>query len=123
MCNYTPERDQQKGYAMQLTGPEIKNVMNIPNPHNPDGHPDIVIKPFFDECLGSNSYDLHLSPVLKVYEHTLPHNMKPIIEYDPNKPMHEYSMSNWFERFSTYEDYMLRPHQAKIGRASCRERV
>ena len=95
---------------MQLTGPEIQRIMNIPNPNNPNGQPDIVITPFFDECLGSNSYDLHLSPVLKVYEHTLPHNMKPIIEYDPNKPMREYSMSNWFEKFSTYEDYMLRPH-------------
>ncbi|MDW8333250.1 MAG: dCTP deaminase, partial [Bacteroidia bacterium] len=28
----------------------------------------IVIEPFRRECLGSNSYDVHLAPTLKVYD-------------------------------------------------------
>lgn len=30
---------------------------------------DIVIEPFDRECLGSNSYDVHLSPYVKKYRH------------------------------------------------------
>jgi len=29
---------------------------------------DIVIEPFREECLGSNSYDVHLGPTLLIYE-------------------------------------------------------
>ena len=79
---------------MQLTGPEILRRMQTPNPNNPDNRPDIVITPFLDTCLGSNSYDLHLGSELKFYTHTLPRGMRPIIEYDPTR--HDYSMRDWF---------------------------
>ena len=91
---------------MQLTGPEIQHRMNIPNPQNPNGQPDIVITPFFEQCLGSNSYDLHLAPILKVYKDAVPVGMKPVIEYNPNK---KYYMRDWFETPYAYEDYTLRP--------------
>ena len=93
---------------MQLTGPEIQRRMNASNPQNPKGQPDIVITPFFEECLGSNSYDLHLAPMLKVYKHTIPAGMKPIIKYNPNK---KYYMRDWFEDPYAYEDYTLRPYK------------
>ncbi len=92
---------------MQLTGPEIKRVMNEPHPYNPNGHPNIVIKPFFEECLGSNSYDLHLAPVLKIYKNTIPTGMKSIIKYDSNRQ--DYSMRDWFETAYDYEEFVLRP--------------
>ena len=57
---------------MQLTGPEILRRMQLQNPHNPDGKPDITITPFDEKCLGSNSYDLHLGKQLKIYKNTLP---------------------------------------------------
>lgn len=91
---------------MQLTGPEIQRIMDTPNPNNPNGQSDIVITPFFENCLGSNSYDLHLSPVLKVYKNTIPSGMKPIIEYLPNQ---RYFMRDWFETPHAYEEYTLRP--------------
>ena len=91
---------------MQLTGPKIQEIMRISNKKNPNGHPDIVITPFFEECLGSNSYDLHLAPVLKVYKNTIPNGMKPVIEYDQNK---RYLMRDWFDNPWDYEDYTLRP--------------
>ena len=91
---------------MQLTGPEIQCRRQIPNSSNPNKHPDIVITPFFEECLGSNSYDLHLAPTLKVYKHTIPDGMNPIIEYNPNKKL---NMRDWFNDPWAYEDYTLRP--------------
>ena len=87
---------------MQLSGPEILRRMSLYNPHNPVdpndpkkyGKPDIIIEPFDERCLGSNSYDLHLSPIFKVYKHTIPFGMKPFIKYEPGK---EYNMCNWFD--------------------------
>ena len=66
---------------MQLTGPEILRRMQLQNPHNPDGKPDITITPFDEKCLGSNSYDLHLGKQLKIYKNTLPYGMYPALEY------------------------------------------
>lgn len=85
---------------MQLSGPEILKQMRLNNPHNPGkyGRPNIIIKPFDERCLGSNSYDLHLSPTFKVYKDTIPYGTKPFIAYDKN---HEYSMQDWF--YSTEE--------------------
>ncbi|MCQ2562564.1 MAG: hypothetical protein MJ158_03055 [Alphaproteobacteria bacterium] len=79
---------------MQLTGPEIKLRMQLLNPRNPDGKPNISIEPFDERCLGSNSYDLHLSPEMKVYKNTIPYGMKPFIAFDKNKK--NYSMKDWF---------------------------
>lgn len=79
---------------MQLTGPEILRRMRTPNMNNPGGKSDIIITPFNEKCLGSNSYDLHLDNVLKVYTHTIPRGMKPVIEYDPKR--RDYSMRDWF---------------------------
>lgn len=92
---------------MQLSGPEILRRMSLHNPHNPVdpddpkqyGKPDIIIKPFDERCLGSNSYDLHLSPVFRVYKNTIPYGMKPVIAYVPGK---KYSMRDWF--FDTEKD-------------------
>lgn len=92
---------------MQLSGPEILRRMRLYNPHNPVdpddpkkyGKPDIIIQPFDERCLGSNSYDLHLSPVFKVYADTIPYGMKPVIAYEPGK---KYTMRDWF--FSTDKD-------------------
>ena len=55
---------------MQLTGPEILRRMQLQNPRNPDGKPDITITPFDEKCLGSNSYDLHLGSQLKIYKNS-----------------------------------------------------
>lgn len=59
---------------MQLTGQEIKHRMQGPNPQ-------IVIEPYDRICLGTNSYDLHLAPLLRVYKNTIPKGMNPTIDY------------------------------------------
>ena len=51
---------------MQLTGPEILRIMTETKPQGKQ--PDIIIKPFDEKCLGSNSYDLHLADTLKIYK-------------------------------------------------------
>lgn len=105
---------------MQLSGPEILRRMSLHNPHNPVdpddpkkyGKPDIIIKPFDERCLGSNSYDLHLSPVFKVYKDTIPYGMVPAIVYKPGR---QYTMEDWFswkcrdrydDRNDTYAKYL-----------------
>ena len=89
---------------MQLSGPEILRQMKLNNPHNPGeyGRPNIIIKPFDERCLGSNSYDLHLSPKFKVYKNTIPQGMRPFIPYNPNK---EYSMQDWFTSELNYHRF------------------
>ena len=79
---------------MQLTGPEILRRMHTPNMSNPEHKPDIIIEPFDEKCLGSNSYDLHLGNQLKIYKHTLPYGMRPAIEY---KRGQKYSMRDWLQ--------------------------
>ena len=105
---------------MQLSGPEILRRMSLHNPHNPVDHddpkkygkPDIIIKPFDERCLGSNSYDLHLSPKMKVYKNTVPYGMVPAIVYKPGR---QYTMEDWFswkcrdrydDRNDTYAKYL-----------------
>ena len=105
---------------MQLSGPEILRRMSLHNPHNPVdpddpkkyGKPDIIIKPFDERCLGSNSYDLHLSPKMKVYKNTVPYGMVPAIVYKPGR---QYTMEDWFswkcrdrydDRNDTYAKYL-----------------
>ncbi len=92
---------------MQLTGPEILRVMQTPNPQNPENKPDIIIQPFYSQCLGSNSYDLHLGDTLCVYQNTIPHGMKIGIEYNAQKT--DYSMRDWFDSKRAYAKYLLRP--------------
>ena len=87
---------------MQLTGPEIKRQMTLLNPHNPNGKPNIIIEPFFEECLGSNSYDLHLGDTLKVYKCTIPVGMKPAIEYIPGC---KYNLIDWYESPEAYQKH------------------
>lgn len=86
---------------MQLSGPEILRQMKLNNPANPDENskPNIVIKPFDERCLGSNSYDLHLSPMFKVYKDTIPDGMRPYIPYESGK---KYSMRDWFYEPTKY---------------------
>lgn len=92
---------------MQLTGPEIKKQMNQSTWQKLTGQPaNIVIKPFDENCLGSNSYDLHLDKTLKVYKNTIPKGMKPAIEFDKNK---KYSMEDWFESKMDYINYQINP--------------
>lgn len=91
---------------MQLSGPEIKRQMNLPNPLNTDNKPNIIIEPFDERCLGSNSYDLHLSPVFKVYKNTIPQGMKTHLDYDEH---HEYSMRDWFYDKRYYYKYLESP--------------
>ena len=86
---------------MQLTGYEILYRMQD------SPHPDIVIKPFDRRCLGSNSYDLHLADMLRVYKHTIPKGMKPAIEYKGNTGMH--SMKDWFVNEHEYNNYQKKP--------------
>ncbi len=90
---------------MQLTGPEIERRMQ---PTSENQKPDIIIEPYDPNCLGSNSYDLHLDKVLRVYKNTLPNGMKPAIKFDKNS-QYSYSMRDWFETPWAYEDYLLRP--------------
>lgn len=87
---------------MQLGSEAIKLQMRLNNPKNPPidpkakikyGKPNIIIEPFFEEYLGSNSYDLHLHPVLKVYKNTIPYGMRPFIPFEKGK---EYTMEDWF---------------------------
>lgn len=99
---------------MQLTGPEIMRRMNINNPQNPNGKPDITITPFNEKCLGSNSYDLHLDKTLKVYKHTLPEQMRPAIKFNANHPRHTYSMRDWFYSNNAYLDYLKHPERFDI---------
>lgn len=93
---------------MQLSGPEILRQMKLNNPGNPGkyGRPNIIIKPFDERCLGSNSYDLHLSPTFKVYKNTIPQGMRPFIPYEPDK---EYSMADWFLSCVGYTLYKRAP--------------
>ena len=93
---------------MQLSGPSILARVQTPNPNNPDGKPDIIIKPFNEACLGSNSYDVHLADTLSVYKCTLPDGMKPAIEYTPGKQFH---MHDWFENTAAYRDYRKHPQK------------
>ena len=92
---------------MQLTGPEIMRRMQMPNPSNPQNKPDIIITPFDKKCMGSNSYDLHLGDVLKVYKSTLPHGMRPAIEYRGGPELH--NIQDWFEHVAYYIDYINNP--------------
>jgi len=96
---------------MQLTGPEILHRMRKPTPGNPNNVPDIIIEPFDIKCLGSNSYDLHLGNILKVYTHTLPFGMRPAIEFEKDK---KYSMADWFEDLGAYKDYLHHPQEYDI---------
>lgn len=97
---YANFAELQKGFTMQLTGPEILARMNdIKKIHNPD----IVIVPFDHRCLGSNSYDLHLGDTLLVYKHTIPTGMKPAIEYKGNISLHK--MRDWFETTVAYNNF------------------
>ncbi len=91
---------------MQLTGPEIKRLMQLQNPCNPDGKPNIVIEPFCEECLGSNSYDLHLGPTLKVYRKAIPVGMKPALPY---KKDHVYKLQDWFINPEAWSEYLKTP--------------
>ena len=66
----------------------------------------ILVRPFRPECLGTNSYDVHLGPYLSVYRSAA---------LDARRP-------NPVEEFRIPKDgFVLIPGQ--IGRASCRERV
>ncbi|MDR2412725.1 MAG: hypothetical protein LBD50_00755 [Rickettsiales bacterium] len=78
--------------------------MSTPNPDNPNGKPDIIIQPFDPNSLGSNSYDLHLNKMLKVYTRTLPKGMTPAIKYTEGK---KYSMRDNFTSFGYYLRYLL----------------
>ena len=89
---------------MQLTGPEIEKRMQGSNP-------DIVITPYCPNCLGSNSYDLHLDKLLRIYKHTLPKGMKAGIPFHQDA---RYSMRDWFKTAMDYEDYVLRPENYDI---------
>ena len=102
---------------MQLTGPEILRQMRLNNPHNadsenPNGKPNIIIRPFDEKFLGSNSYDLHLAPKMRVYKNTIPYGMVPAIVYKDGR---KYSMEDWFswkyrdiydDRNDTYAKYL-----------------
>ena len=102
---------------MQLSGPEILRQMKLNNPRNKDeqntyGKPNIIIEPFDERCLGSNSYDLHLSPKMRVYKNTIPYGMVPAIVYKEGR---QYTMEDWFswkcrdrydDRNDTYAKYL-----------------
>lgn len=91
---------------MQLTGPEIKKQMTLLNPRNPNGCPNIIIQPFFEECLGSNSYDLHLGNTLKVYKQTIPDGMHVALPYQKGRV---YSMQDWFKDPMVWKVYQQFP--------------
>ena len=95
---------------MQLTGPEILRIMTETKPQGKQ--PDIIIKPFDEKCLGSNSYDLHLADTLKIYKNTLPKGMKPAIEYKGDISLHD--MSDWFENKSFYKDFIKNSYKYDI---------
>ncbi len=97
---------------MQLTGPEILHRMNFMNKKNQDSKPDIIITPFDEKCLGSNSYDLHLADTLKIYKNTLPKGMKPAIEYKGDISLHD--MSDWFENKAFYKDFIKNSYKYDI---------
>lgn len=61
---------------------------------------DIVIEPFREECLGSNSYDVHLGPILLVYEAEILDAKKP----NPVK-----------EIYIPPEGYILKPGRLYLG--------
>lgn len=72
--------------------------------------PRIVITPYDPCCLGSNSYDLHLDPTLKVYKATIPTGMKPAIDYKKYLETPEkLRMWLWFESANYYENYINHP--------------
>lgn len=98
----------RKVIKMQLTGPEILRRIQTENPQNPYNTPDIVITPFDMRCLGSNSYDLHLAGLLRVYKHTIPTGMKVAIPYERGK---RYSMANWFENYNYYKEFLRYPEE------------
>ncbi len=89
---------------MQLTGPEISKRIQETD--------DIIIIPFDERCLGSNSYDLHLADTLRVYKHTLPAGMRPGIKYNPKKK--KLSMADWFYKRKTYDNYLKHPEEYDI---------
>jgi deoxycytidine triphosphate deaminase len=89
-----------------LSGPEIERLTKVGNPENPNGEPDIIITPFNPECVGANSYDIHLDKVLKVYKNTLPEGMVPWIIYEPGK---KYSMRDWFVDNAAYQRFRADP--------------
>jgi dCTP deaminase len=91
---------------MQLTGHEIKHRMHAKK------NPDIIIRPFDEQCLGPNSYDLHLRNILRVYKHTIPKGMKPAIEYKGQNIV--YSMRDWFEDETTYKRFCKFPEEFDI---------
>lgn len=97
---------------MQLTGPEILHRMNFMNKKNLNSKPDIIITPFDEKCLGSNSYDLHLADTLKIYKNTLPKGMKPAIEYKGDISLHD--MSDWFENKAFYKDFIKNSYKYDI---------
>jgi dCTP deaminase len=101
---------------MQLTGPAIEKRMNQNFWQRLfNKKPDIIIEPYIPECLGSNSYDLHLGNVLRVYKNTLPKGMKPVIFCNEKTAIPgEYSMRDWFYDAHAYEDYCLRPENYDI---------
>ncbi len=91
---------------MQLTGPEILKRMQKTTNKN---IPDIIITPFNENCLGSNSYDLHLSDTLKVYKCTIPKGMNPAIRYKGSPEKHY--ISDWFEEIRYYLDFLNNPYR------------
>ena len=102
---------------MQLSGPAILERIQKPNPNNPNGKPDIVITPFNEKCLGSNSYDVHLDNTLKVYKRTIPTGMRPAIKYDATRQ--DWSMRDWFYEGSdgthlNYLNYLTCPEEYDI---------
>lgn len=92
---------------MQLSGPEIKK-QSRQSLWQKITHqkPNISIRPFDPDCLGSNSYDLHLDKTLRVYKSTLPHGMKPAIEY---KDDYVFSMRDAFESDEDFDLFKSNP--------------
>lgn len=79
-----------------------------------DLRPDIVISPFASSCLGPNSYDVHLAPVLKVRKDSIPDGMIPAIAYD-EKTLKDIKPENgdrlWYENAQYWEDARHNPHK------------
>lgn len=92
-----------------LTGPEILKRMKQ---NGIEGKPDIVIDPFNPDCLGSNSYDVHLSNKLKIYKNTIPNGMRPIIPFDKNK---KYTIRDLFINDEFYNDYLKNPYKYDVN--------